>query len=157
MYCDKSNDNIYLSQYTRLFYQDGYRKINCNLREIHMNRKSMWNDTDLTYWYILELMNFYSCISNVKDKVRPRTVHEVPEVAQIYTSTLSLTSTLNGVWLSTPRCGRPNPRKGPVPTVQEARQATGAVWKVAESLSPTGIRSLSLPVRSESLYRLNYT
>ena len=32
----------------------------------------------------------------------------------------------------------------------------GSVWKGAENLAPTGIRSLDLPACSESLYRLSY-
>jgi len=38
------------------------------------------------------------------------------------------------------------PGKDPVPIV----------WKGAENLTPTGIRSLDCPARSESLYRLSY-
>jgi hypothetical protein len=48
------------------------------------------------------------------------------------------------------------PGKDPVPIVQEAEWAPGPVWMGAENLAPTGIRSLDLPVRSESLYRLSY-
>ena len=48
------------------------------------------------------------------------------------------------------------PRKDPVPTVQEAGYAPGLVWKGAENLAPTGIRSPDRPACSESLYRLSY-
>ena len=48
------------------------------------------------------------------------------------------------------------PGKDPVPIVQEAGWALGAVWKGAENLAPKGIPSPDLPVRSESLYRLSY-
>ena len=48
------------------------------------------------------------------------------------------------------------PRKDPVPIVQEAEWAPGAVWTSAENLVPTGIRSPDRPARSESLYRLSY-
>jgi len=41
------------------------------------------------------------------------------------------------------------PGKDPVPTVQEAGWAPGAVWTGAENLSPTGIRSPDRPARSQ--------
>jgi hypothetical protein len=40
--------------------------------------------------------------------------------------------------------------------VQEAGYAPRPVWKVAENLAPTGIRSPDHPARSQSLYRLRY-
>ena len=45
----------------------------------------------------------------------------------------------------------------PVPTVQEAGLAPGAVGTVAKKCAPTGIRSPDLPARSEWLHRLNYS
>ena len=42
--------------------------------------------------------------------------------------------------------------KDPVPIVQEAGWAPGPVWIGAENLTPTGIRSLDGPARSESRY-----
>ena len=57
---------------------------------------------------------------------------------------------------STPGPSRFTPGKNPVPTVQEAGWAPGPVWKDAENLAPTGIRSPNRPARSESLYRLSY-
>jgi hypothetical protein len=44
----------------------------------------------------------------------------------------------------------------PVHTVQEARRAARPVWKGAENLAPTRIRSPYRPARIESLYRLRY-
>ena len=44
----------------------------------------------------------------------------------------------------------------PVPIAKEAGWAPGPVWKGAENLAPTGIRSPELPARRESLYRLSY-
>ena len=61
-----------------------------------------------------------------KDKVHPTTGHEGPEVEQRYSSTLSLTSALDGSG-STPRPGRFTPGKDPVPIVQEAGWAPGPV------------------------------
>jgi hypothetical protein len=46
--------------------------------------------------------------------------------------------------------------RDPVPIVEEAGWASGPFWTDAENLI-TGIRSPNHPVRSESLYRLNYT
>ena len=48
------------------------------------------------------------------------------------------------------------PGKDPIPIVQEAGWAPGPVWTGAENLTPTRIRSLDRPVRSQSLYRLRY-
>ena len=59
---------------------------------------------------------------------------------------------MGGGW-SAPRPGRFTPGKDPVPFVQEAGWAPGAVWTGAENLAPTGIRSPDRPARSESLYR----
>jgi hypothetical protein len=48
------------------------------------------------------------------------------------------------------------PGKRPVPIIQEAGWASGTVWKGAENLAPTGIRTLDRTAGSESLYRLLY-
>ena len=48
------------------------------------------------------------------------------------------------------------PGRCPVPIVQEAGWAPRLVWIGVENLAPTGIRSLDLPARSKSLYRLRY-
>ena len=53
---------------------------------------------------------------------------------------------------STPRPSRFTPGKDPVPIEQEAGWATGPVWKGAENLAPTGIRSPDRPARSEWAY-----
>jgi len=60
-----------------------------------------------------------------------------------------------GGWL-TPRPGRFTPRNNLVPIEREAGLASVPVWKGAEKIAPTGIRSLDRQVRSESLYRLSY-
>jgi hypothetical protein len=44
----------------------------------------------------------------------------------------------------------------PVPIVQEAGWVPGPVWKNAENLTPTGIRSPDRPAHCESLYQLSY-
>ena len=66
-----------------------------------------------------------SCRPKGKGKGHPGTGHEGPEGEQIYSSTLSLTLTLDGGGWSAPRPGRFTPGKDPVPIVQEARWATG--------------------------------
>ena len=71
-------------------------------------------------------------------------------------STLSLISAIDlGGW-SSPRSGRLVSGKDPVPLVWEDGWAPEPVWKGAENLAPTEIRSLDRPVLSESLYRLSY-
>ena len=74
----------------------------------------------------------------------------------MYSSTLPLTSALDGGGWSTSRPGRFPPGKDPVPIVQEAGWAPGPVWTGAENLALTGIRSPDCRARSQSLYRLSY-
>jgi hypothetical protein len=69
---------------------------------------------------------------------------------------LSLTSALDGGGWLTPRPGRFNLGKDPVPIVHEAGWVPRPVWTGAENLAPTGIRSPDRPASSESLYRLTY-
>ena len=71
-------------------------------------------------------------------------------------STLSLTSALDGDWWSTPLPGRFTPGKDPLPFVQKVGWAPGPVWMGAENLGSTGIQTLDRPAHSESLYRLSY-
>ena len=83
-------------------------------------------------------------------KFRPRTSHEGSEVEYRYSSTLSLTSTLDG----------DGQRRFPaaLTTGRDAGAgwATGPVWTDAENLALTGIRSLDRPSRRQSLFRLRY-
>ena len=73
-----------------------------------------------------------------------------------YSSTLSLTSALDGVVVNA-MLRQIYPRKRqPAPIVEEAGWAQGPVWTGAENLALTGIRSPDRPARSESLYRLSY-
>jgi hypothetical protein len=91
-----------------------------------------------------------------KDTVHPITGHKSPKGEYRYSSTLTLTSAIDGSVQSVPRLGHFTPRKDPVPIVYEARWAPGPVWMGAENLTPTGIWSLDHPARSESLYWLSY-
>ena len=58
--------------------------------------------------------------------------------------------------LSTPRSCRFTQGKDLVLIVLEAGWVLGPVWRSAENLAPTGIRSPARPARSESLYLLSY-
>jgi hypothetical protein len=59
-----------------------------------------------------------SCHKNCKYKVHPRTGHEGPEGLQMHSSTLSLTSALDGGGWSMPGPGSFAPEKDPVSIVQ---------------------------------------
>ena len=70
----------------------------------------------------------------------------------MYSCTLSLTSALDGGEWSAVR-----PGKDSVPILQGAKWALGPLWKYAENLALTGIRSQDREARNESLYRLSYS
>jgi hypothetical protein len=91
-----------------------------------------------------------------KGKVHPKTGHEGPKGEQRYSSTLSLTSALDGDRWSSPRPGRFVLGKESAPTVLEAGWAPGPVWTGTENLAPTEIRFPDCPARSQSLHRLRY-
>jgi hypothetical protein len=88
-------------------------------------------------------------VGGCKGKGHPTTGHEGPEREWRYSSTLTLTSALDGDGWSTPRSGRFTPGKDPVPIVQEAGWTPGLVWAGAENLAPTGFRSTDRSSRSE--------
>ena len=69
-------------------------------------------------------------------KVHPRTGHEGPEREQRYSSTLSLTSTLDGGGWSTPRPGRFTPRRET--RYPFYRRLGGPVWRGAKTSPPPG-------------------
>jgi hypothetical protein len=79
-------------------------------------------------------------------------------VEQRDSSTLSLTSALDGVDGQRHAPVALHPGNDPVPTVREVGWAPGPVWTGAENLAPTppGIRSPDRPARCELLYRLSY-
>jgi hypothetical protein len=91
-------------------------------------------------------------------KIYLRTDHRSPEREDGYSSTLSLSSTLNGGGCLTqrPGCYIPLRNRNQVPILQEAWWAPWPVWTDAENLAPTGIRSPDRSGRSESLYWLRY-
>ena len=84
-------------------------------------------------------LKFYIYIKG-KGKVHPSTGHDGPK-GEKYSSTLSLTSALDGGGWSTPRPGRFTPEKDPVPIAYKAVWTPGPVWTGAENLATTGIRS----------------
>ena len=71
-----------------------------------------------------------------KGKGHPWTGHESAEGEWRNSSTLSLTSALDGRGWSTPRTGRFTPEKGPLAIVQKVECAPGPVWTDAENLAP---------------------
>jgi len=101
------------------------------------------------------------CRRNVKykekGKVQTRTGHEGPERELRYSSSLSLTSALDGLGgqRHDPAALLPG---DPVPIYRrlggaQSRCRSGRVWRISLL---AGFRSLDHPVRSESLYRLSY-
>jgi hypothetical protein len=72
----------------------------------------------------------------------------------MYSSTLSLTSALDGDGCSTPGPGRFTLGKDPVPI---AGWAPGPVWTGAENIASIGIRSPDRPAQGKSVCRLPYT
>jgi hypothetical protein len=67
-----------------------------------------------------------------------------------------MTTALEGGEGSASRPGRSLPPGKTVPIVQEAGWAPGPVWRGAEYLATTRIRSPDRQARSQSLYRLSY-
>jgi len=65
-------------------------------------------------------------------------------------------SALEGCRWSAPRPGHFTPWKEPVPIVHAVGWASEPIWTDTENFTPTGIRSLDRPNRSESIYRLSH-
>ena len=92
-------------------------------------------------------------MGKAKDKLHPFTDHERPEEEQSYSSTLSLTSTLDGVAGQRHSSAALPPREGP------GTHCIGG-WVGMDDcrkyLAHTGTRSPDHPARSEPLYRLSH-
>ena len=73
---------------------------------------------------------------NVKVKVTLEQAMKAQRWSMRYSSTLSLTSALDGVGSQRHAPARFARRKDPVPIVQEAGWAPGPVWTGAENLAP---------------------
>jgi hypothetical protein len=67
-------------------------------------------------------------VKGKKDEVHPITGHKGPDWEGMYSSTLALTSTLDGGGWSMPCPHHFSPRKDPVPIVWEAGWTPGPVW-----------------------------
>ena len=91
-----------------------------------------------------------------KSKVHPIKCRKGHKKKQRFSSTLSLTSELDGDGWSTPRPGRFTHGNYPVPTAQESGWTPGPLWMGAGNLATTAIRSPDRRTRSELLYRLDY-
>jgi hypothetical protein len=89
-------------------------------------------------------------------KGHPRQHHAGPDAAIRCTASLTLNSNLDGGGCSTSCSGPFTPRKDKLLTVYEAVWATGTVWRGAEYLAPTGIRSSNRPAHSQPLHPLRY-
>ena len=85
-------------------------------------------------------------------KFRSRTGHEGPDGEYRYSSTLSLTSELDGSGWLTPRPGRFTPETERLGDWVRP----GPVWTGVEIFALTALRSPDRLARSESLHRLGY-
>ena len=81
----------------------------------------------------------------VKGKFRPRTGYEGPDGQYRYSTTLSLTSAINGVDGNATAQPLHSWERDPVPIVQEVGGTPGDFWTGVENLDPTGIRSQDRP------------
>jgi hypothetical protein len=83
--------------------------------------------------------------------------HEGTEGEYKFSSTLSLTSALDGAGCSTPCSSQFTPKKKTqYPLYGRLGRPQGRSGKVQKISPPPGIRSPDRPVRSKSLYRLSY-
>lgn len=73
----------------------------------------------------------------------------------MYSSTVSVTSLLEGVGWLTPRPGRFIPGNSPVPTIHEAVLTPGPVWTSGKYLASNGIRFPDRSAHSGLLLRLH--
>jgi hypothetical protein len=95
-------------------------------------------------------------VANGKYKPHPVTGREGPYREKGYTSTLSLTSTLDGGGVNvTPRPLYPG-KEIRYPLYRRLGGPNPLSGRVRKISPPSGIRSPELPARRESLYRLSY-
>ena len=91
-----------------------------------------------------------------KGEVHPITGHEGPVGEQRYSSTLSLTSTVDGVGGQRHASAALPLGKTRYPLYRRLGGPQGRSVRVQNISPSTGIRSLDRPARSEPLYRLSY-
>ena len=120
--------------------------------------------TKIQQWALSALLLSYKIFrtdvnnNKSKDKGHPRTGHEGPkgEYRYEYSSTLSLTSALDGVGGQRHTAAALPPEKTRYPLYKKLGGPQGQSGRTRKISPPTGIRSPDRPVRSESLYRLSY-
>ena len=95
-------------------------------------------------------------LRKIKRKIHPITGHESPEGEKRYSSTLSLTSALDGVDSQRYDPAALPPGKTRYSLYRRFGGPQGPVWTGAENLAPTAIRSSDRPALSQSLYQLSY-
>jgi hypothetical protein len=94
--------------------------------------------------------------SRDKYKVHHRTYHESTEGGR-YSSSLSLTSVMNGAWMVNAKSWSLYPwKREPLRMLQEAWWALSLAWTAVVNLTPTGIQFPNRFVCNESTYRLRY-
>ena len=108
--------------------------------------------------YLVVCLFIYTsiCFIKCKGKVRPRTGQEGPEGERRYSSTLSLTSALDGVGGQRHALAALLPRMPRYPSCRRLGDLQGRCGRVCKISPSNGIRSLHRPACSESLYRLSY-
>jgi len=93
---------------------------------------------------------------NRTSTVNPKTGHEDPEGDYRYSSTLSLTSAIDGSGWSTPHPGRSTPGKATSYVLQEAGWDQGRSGRVRKISLPPGFNTQTVQLVAQSLYRLSY-
>jgi hypothetical protein len=93
----------------------------------------------------------------IEGKFQNYTCREGTEEKQMHSSTLSLTSELEGGGWLMPHPSHFTPENDLGSIVQEAGWAPGPTWTGAEILDPTRIQSLDHPARIKPLYWLRFS
>ena len=93
---------------------------------------------------------------NEEVKFTPRTGYAGPEGEYMYSSTVSLTSTLDGAGAQCHALPDLPPRKNWYPLYRKLDGSHGLSGRERKTSPPSGIRSPDRPARNESLYRLSY-
>jgi rRNA maturation protein Nop10 len=122
----------------------------------HDGKISEYRNTDLNMQLYDNLVvnNAFKPVAHVTEyKVHPRTGTEAD---QRYSSTLSLTSVLDGGEWLTPRPGRFTPGKTRYPLYRRLGGQQSRSGRVRKISSPPGFDPADRPARSESLYRLRH-
>jgi len=100
--------------------------------------------------------HYLTCGKTIKGKVHPKRGHDSPERELMYSSTLSLTSALDGVGGLRYDPAALTPIKTQYPLYRRLGEPRGRSGRVPKISPPTRIRSPKRPAPKESLYRLSY-